>query len=120
MPYDPLKKFEKSKDDWYPKPAKKRRLNLLPNRKYVHSKGTMVRVKVQPAPAIPCVVMRWIDGENEALPTMYMSDQKLLILSDSGIAHVFPSRSEAKKAIYHTVQFEKVPGGHVDFVIVNR
>lgn len=124
MQFDPMQERSKSKDDWYPTSPKpkhrKRKLILLPTRKYVHSKGTMKRVRVAPAPAVACVVMRWVDGESNALPTAYVEDLKLLILADDKIGYVFNSRSEAKRAIYHTVQREGVPGGHVDFQIVNK
>jgi len=120
MQFDPLYKHKKVQGDWRPAPRKKRKLTLLPYRKYIHSKGTMVRVKVQPEAPIQCVVMRWMDGEPNAIPCAYIKSEKLLIWADSGIGYVFNSRSEAKHAIWHTCQKLGIPGGHVDFMIVNK
>ena len=120
-PYLPEDNSEwKSKDDWYAKtqPKQKRKLRLLPSRKYIRAKGTMVRVKVAPEPPVRCTVLRMIDGQ--PMETDYLPQKKLLILSDSGVGYVFNSRSAAKKAIFHTVEFEKISNGHVDFEIVNK
>ena len=124
MQFDPMYKRKPIQDDWAPIPNKtkrpRRKLILLPTRKYFHYKGTMKRVRVEPEPAIPCVVMRWMNGQPDAVAMDYLKNEKLLVIADNMVAHEFPSRSEAKKAIYHTVQFEKIPGGHVDFEIINK
>ena len=120
MNFDPIKDYEKTKDDWFPTAPKKRKLILLPTREYTYSKGTTKRVKVAPAPSVSCVIMRWIDGETNAVPMRYLEAEKRLVPIADGFATVFKSRSEAKKAIWHTCQHEGTPGTHVDFVIVNK
>ena len=125
MNFDPNQRTMKSKDDWYPTSSKpkrlKRKLILLQHRKYFHFKGTMKRVKMQPTPAILCVVMQWVDGEPDAQPCQWFPDAKYLFVNKTvNTAHEFPSRSEAKHAIWHTVSQSGLPGSHVDYVIVNK
>lgn len=130
MQFDPLSRH-KFQDDWAPIPNRPKRkspkrkspkckLILLPNHKYVKYKGTMKRVKITPEPAIPCVVMRWVDGEPNAVPMRYIEDEKRLVFVADGFVTEFNSRSEAKKAVWHTCQQEGVPDGYVDFQIVNK
>lgn len=124
MQFDPLYQHKKIQDDWAPIPNKtkypKRKLILLPTRKYVKYKGTMKRVRVEPAPAIPCVVMKWMEGQINTVPCGWMEDEKILFpLAMNSDGHRFNSRMEAKHAIWHTVQQSGVLAGHVDFVIVN-
>lgn len=121
MQFDPLYQHKKIQDDLAPIPNKpkrpKRKLILLTTRKYMKYKGTMKRVRVEPVPAIPCVVMRR-NGETNAVPMRYIEAEKRLVLVADGFTTVFPSRSEAKKAIYHTCQRDKTP--YADFKIANK
>jgi len=130
MTFDPYARQSRppvSKDDWYPKPsngkknAKKRRLILLPNRKYFRYKGTMKRVRKQPDLPKQCVVMRYRQGDGEGIadPCGWLDQSKTLFSPTmSGDGYVFPSKIKAKKAVWHTVMQSDKPGSHVDYKIV--
>ena len=124
MTFDPYKPenapLEKSRDDWYAKPnkpiakpakKKKRKLVLLPNRKYVRYKGTMKLVKQEPKPPKKCIVV-WMGD----LEMHYFEDEEnLLPRTDAYPETIFPSKIQAKKAIWHTV--EKTGDKHEDYGI---
>ena len=43
--------------------------------------------------------------------------QKLLYVSGDGSHHVFPAKNKAQSAVWHTVQVDGTPGGHVYYVV---
>ena len=92
----------------------KKRLILRPDRQYQKVDGKLRRVRQTPEPPVPCVVKH--------IPTnslcRYAEDVKLLLHGDQRQSgHVFPSRTQAKKAIWHTVQNIGEPMGHLDYEI---
>jgi len=69
--------------------------------------------KQAPIPPKPCVV-RYLPADTLM---QYFPNVKQLFVLDDGSYKEFPSKSEAQKAIWHTVQASGVPMSHKDYQI---
>lgn len=102
--------------------GKKPPLKLLPHRKYVRKGNTMVRVRKQKDQPKLCKVISttlFYEETGQSVHYSYDENRKILFpISYDQFVFVFPSKVQARKAIWHTVMQSGVPRSHVNYKIV--
>lgn len=90
-----------------------RLLKLLAHRQYKRGpKGTTVRIITPPEPAILCTVRHLPSG----YLTSYDPDEKVLRLTEE--VTIFPSKTQAQTAIWHTAQKSGIIGEYRNYEII--